>query len=78
MGLGLVGYLLQYHCLDCGATGRLFRWKWHACPSVRARQQTGRPRRFRGPNPVLQTVLWVYILMGLAILGSVVGLAFPN
>ena len=40
-----LGYLLQYHCLDCGPTGLLFRWRSHACPTRLARQQTGRARR---------------------------------
>jgi hypothetical protein len=75
LGLAAAGYLLQYHCLDCGATGRLFQWKAHACPSVLARRQTGRVRRFRGPNPVLQTILWTYVLAGLAIVTAAVLLA---
>jgi hypothetical protein len=53
-------WLLQYHCLDCGATGSLFRWRRHACEHVRARQLVGRERRFRGPNPTTQAVLWGY------------------
>jgi hypothetical protein len=75
LGLVVAGYLLQFHCLDCGATGRLFKWKEHACPSVVARQQAGRVRRFRGPNPYLQTILWGYLLGALAILVYVVALA---
>ena len=47
----LAYFAVQYHCLDCGATGRLSRWKDHACESVVARRLAGRPRRFRGPNP---------------------------
>jgi hypothetical protein len=70
-GLVAVFALLQYHCLDCGATGSLFRWKSHACDRVRARQEADQVRRFRGPNPVLQTVLWGYLLAGVAILGIV-------
>jgi hypothetical protein len=68
--LSLLGVvcLLQYHCLDCGATGLLFRWKSHACPRVRARQQNGEVRHLRGPNPVFQTVLWIYGLLALALL----------
>jgi hypothetical protein len=75
LGLVPAWYLLHYHCLDCGATGRLFRWKEHACPSVVARQLAGRVRRFRGPNPYLQTILWGYVLGALAILAYVVSLA---
>jgi len=65
------GCLLHYHCLDCGATGTLLLWKRHACPSVLARRQTGRVRRLRGPNPVVQTVLWGYLLVALGILAAV-------
>ncbi len=59
-------FVVQYHCLDCGATGRLSRWKDHACESVLARQLAGRPRRFRGPNPRSQMLFWIYGLMALA------------
>jgi hypothetical protein len=62
-GLLPLGYLLQYHCRDCGETGFLFRWRSHACPGVLARQQTGRARRIRGPNPTTQLILWIYILI---------------
>ena len=33
MLLGIAGIvcLIQFHCLDCGATGCFFRWKRHAC-----------------------------------------------
>jgi hypothetical protein len=61
--LGGVVFLLQYHCLDCGATGWLFRWKSHACPRSLARQRDGRPLRFRGPTPTTQLVLWGYALL---------------
>jgi hypothetical protein len=76
LGLVALGYLLQYHCLDCGATGLLSRWKSHACERVRARQQFDQVRRFRGPNPVFQTVLWGYLLAVLAILAAAVLLQY--
>lgn len=75
LGLVAVFGLLQYHCLDCGATGHLFRWKSHACERVLARQRTNDVRRFRGPNPMFQTVLWLYALAGAAILVAVVLMA---
>lgn len=56
-------FAVQYHCLDCAATGRLSRWRGHACESVVARRLAGRPRRFRGPNPRSQMLLWIYGLM---------------
>lgn len=70
----LVGvfFLLQYHCLDCGATGRYSRWSDHACDRVVARRESGRPRRFRGPNPRTQLVLWLYLLMAIALLARIV------
>jgi hypothetical protein len=74
-GLIVVGYLLQYHCLDCGTTGLLFRWKSHSCDRVLARQQAGRVRRFRGPNPTFQTILWAYLVAAVTILVAVVLMA---
>lgn len=54
-----IAYLLQFHCLDCGATGSLFRWKRHACDRAIARQLGYARRRWLlGPNPMTQTVLW--------------------
>jgi hypothetical protein len=58
----LLFFLLQYHCLDCGRTGRLLRWHDHACTRVVARQVSGRPRRLRGPSPTVQTVLWFFAI----------------
>jgi hypothetical protein len=55
---GIAVLLLQYHCLDCGATGHLARWRTHACLRVWFRQELNRPRRFRGPGPVSQTIGW--------------------
>lgn len=51
--------LFHYHCLDCRATGRLSRWRLHVCPASAARWREGRPRRFRGPSPAAQVVLWL-------------------
>jgi hypothetical protein len=66
-GLPVLAYFaVQFHCLDCGATGRLSRWKDHACESVVARRLAGRPRRFRGPNPRSQMLLWFYGLIVVA------------
>jgi len=59
--------LLQYHCLDCGATGRLLRWRRHACPAVRDREAADRPRRFRGPSPPLQLIIWAYVVGSIAV-----------
>jgi hypothetical protein len=61
-GLGLPR-LFQFHCLDCGTTGPLRRWSRHICPRVAERHFAGRPRRFRGPPPGVQVVLWLYALL---------------
>ncbi|SIO60993.1 hypothetical protein SAMN05444166_6600 [Singulisphaera sp. GP187] len=63
--------LLQFHCLDCGATGCLFRWKHHACQRSLARQWARQRRRLRGPNPATQTVLWGFIVMVVALLSAI-------
>jgi hypothetical protein len=73
-GFLVLGHLVQYHCRDCGSTGPIFRWRSHACTSVLARQQTGRARRIRGPNPSVQLVLWVYALIAGGILVAVLHL----
>ena len=61
--------LLQYHCLDCGETGRIGRWRQHACESVRGRRREGKPRRFRGPPPPVQDIHWLWLTRPLAAIG---------
>lgn len=62
-GLWLIPMFMQYHCLDCGKTGRLSHWRNHSClPSV-VRREVGKRRRFRGPTPVIQVVLWIWLMM---------------
>jgi hypothetical protein len=60
--LVLVAFLFQYHCLDCGATGRLQRWRAHECGRVRARRAEGRSLRLPLPSPPAQTALWLSAL----------------
>jgi hypothetical protein len=63
--------LFHYHCLDCGATGVLHRWRHHACSRVLERYHAGRPRRVRGPTPPAQFVLWLFALAaGLIVLNE--------
>ncbi|GAC1448465.1 MAG: hypothetical protein NVSMB9_31660 [Isosphaeraceae bacterium] len=69
--LFLIPLLLQYHCLDCGATGRLTRWRRHECARVRERRNAGKPRRFQGPSPVKQSVIWFFLVLGVAIVGYI-------
>lgn len=54
--------LFQYHCLDCGATGRLWAWRRHICHASAERRRLGRPRRFRWPSPPGQLLLWFWFL----------------
>jgi hypothetical protein len=55
--------LFHFHCLDCGRTGRLSRWRRHVCPPSVARRIAGQPRAFRGPTPFVQVILWLWLLM---------------
>jgi hypothetical protein len=57
--------LFQYHCLDCGATGRLSRWRQHLCARSAERRRAGRPRRLAGPTPPTQVVLWLWLALAL-------------
>jgi hypothetical protein len=70
-GLALIVPLFQCHCLDCGGTQRLTRWRTHRCERVEARRLAGRPRRFRGPTPPTQTVLWFYALLAVGALSLI-------
>jgi hypothetical protein len=59
-----LGSLLQFHCLDCGKTAGLWRWRSHCCEAVQMRRATGRGRWFRGPAPPAQTFLWLLVFGG--------------
>lgn len=77
-GMALVGLVavfgtLQYHCRDCGRTGWLFHWRTHACDAVVARQLANRIRRWRGPTPTSQAVIWMYVLVCLGIVAILTG-----
>jgi hypothetical protein len=61
--------LLQYHCLDCGATGRYVNWREHECLRSLERRYMGAYRRWRGPSPFIQLILWLWALL---ILGAIV------
>lgn len=67
-----VAWLLQFHCRDCGATGALLRWRRHACEAALDRQRARVYRRFRGPNPVVQTALWGLVVLTAAFLATLV------
>jgi len=61
-------FLHQFHCLDCGATDWLFRYRRHACPSIVARYQNHAVRRFRIPSVATQITIWFYLLGGALLL----------
>ncbi|RUL85057.1 hypothetical protein [Tautonia sociabilis] len=62
VGAILLPRLFQFHCLDCGRTGRLARWRRHVCPKIARRIVEGRPLRIRWPGPIAQLVVWGYVL----------------
>jgi len=69
LSLLVVGFLVhQFHCLDCGATGWLVRYRSHACPKVLARYQEREFRRFRVPNVATQITIWFYLLAAVLLL----------
>jgi hypothetical protein len=62
-----IRYLLHFHCLDCGETGRLGKWREHRCEAVRLRVQAGQIRWSRGPTPGTQSVLWTVAYFAVAV-----------
>jgi hypothetical protein len=66
--LWLLPGLSQFHCLDCGGTGRLGRWRRHVCPVSVQRRLGGEPRRLRGPTPFAQVLLWLWALLAAGVL----------
>jgi hypothetical protein len=68
-----VGSLFQYHCLDCGATGRMAHWREHLCPASAYRRDSGRGRRIRGPSLHVQIVLWLWGLLAFGIFANAQG-----
>jgi len=64
-------FFLQFHCLDCGATGWMLRSWAHACPAVVVRRQSSFVRRIRGPGLKLQLVAWFIFLTAVFVLGMV-------
>jgi hypothetical protein len=65
-------FLLQFHCLDCGATGWLLRSWAHACPAVVARSQSQRVSPFRRPGLGPQLFAWFIVITAAFILGVVI------
>jgi hypothetical protein len=63
--------LIQFHCLDCGATGCLLRRHHHVCPKVMTRWQHQIVRRFHGPGLGLQLIGWFIVMMAAFVFGTV-------
>jgi hypothetical protein len=61
-------FFQQFHCLDCGATGWLFRYRRHVCPAVVERLAQGPVRRWRVPSVKTQMTIWFYLLAGAIVL----------
>jgi len=61
-------FLHQFHCLDCGATDWLFRYRHHACPLIVARSQNREGGRFRFPSVKTQIMIWLYLVAGALLL----------
>jgi hypothetical protein len=55
-------FFVQFHCLDCGATGWLLTARRHACPPLVARWGEGRMGRWRVPALRTQMILWLHLL----------------
>jgi hypothetical protein len=56
------GLLVQFHCLDCGATGWLLSARRHACSPLLARWREGRLRRWQLPGLKVQMLVWLHLL----------------
>jgi hypothetical protein len=63
--------LIQFHCLDCRATGWLLRVRRHACPAVVARWISKESLRGRWPSITVQIHCWIYALVAVATLGFI-------
>jgi hypothetical protein len=66
---GLALLLIQYHCVDCGATGWLVRYQHHACPKVVERWRNRIIRRFHGPRLRIQLIAWFIFMIAAVVLG---------
>jgi hypothetical protein len=68
------GCLIQFHCLDCGATGWLSTARRHACPSVISRSADVRPAGLR-LGVGAQIRVWAWFLGVVALCYLVLSLA---
>jgi hypothetical protein len=56
---GKIVQSFRYHCLDCGGSGPLNAWPVHNCPISAERRRSGKRRRFHGPEPGVQVLIWL-------------------
>ena len=59
-------FFLQYHCVDCGGSGR-FRWREHACRPVRERWARGDLGATGWPSPSRQLAAWLLVALVLGL-----------
>ena len=62
-GLFLSLFFIQFHCLDCGATGWARHQHRHACPHAVARWHSGRRGWLVLPSLGFQLALWAILLL---------------
>jgi hypothetical protein len=62
---------VQYHCLDCGATGWLLGARRHACPPALERWREGRSSGWRLPGIRAQMIIWLHVLAAVAALAVI-------
>jgi hypothetical protein len=60
---------IQFHCLDCRATGWLIRYRRHGCPAVVNRWKSGGDVQW--PRLKVQLAVWVAALAAASILGLI-------
>jgi hypothetical protein len=60
----LLPQLIQYHCLDCGTTGRYPRRNRHACPTIVSRWENHQSTDF--PSPRGQLIAWGWLIGSVA------------
>lgn len=70
IGLAVAYVSLQYHCLDCGATGSYRRWRRHACPRVWDRRAGLLPSGPGFPPAPTQVILWILWLLAAGMIVS--------
>ena len=65
-------FCVQFHCLDCGASGMFARRNRHACRGVRERWLARRMVPTYYPGPVLQLKIWGLTILGVVMLALTV------